>query len=282
MTEQEIATFVDLFYRDGYILNFYDVNKFNIFTQKSIGIPLCEKYQRTIPEALTSFLSNDATPAEKETLLCDLLSYYEEQSCYKGERDCEDLFGDGSYVLRDMEHGAKYDVCKQIADRLRKSSNPTKDSAEHLKKEFSDTYLVQQIELMEKEVEENPLAAIGSAKELIETCCKTILDNTLSVRRDPNWSVDKLFYASSKQLNLIPDDVTSPKKAKEIIDKVLNNLKNLALSLAELRNYYGKGHGKTASYVGLEVHHARLAVNSSITLVRFLWDTYKEGKKGEI
>lgn len=58
MTEQEIATFVDLFYRDGYILNFYDVNKFNIFTQKSIGIPLCEKYQRTIPEALTSFLSN--------------------------------------------------------------------------------------------------------------------------------------------------------------------------------------------------------------------------------
>lgn len=80
----------------------------------------------------------------------------------------------------------------------------------------------------------------------------------------------------------IPDDVTSPKKAKEIIDKVLNNLKNLALSLAELRNYYGKGHGKTASYVGLEVHHARLAVNSSITLVRFLWDTYKEGKKGEI
>ena len=127
MTEQEVAIFYDLFIRNGYVLNFYDRNSFDIFTQKSIGIPLCEKYQKSAVKALMSFLCNDATSDEKETLLFDLFDYYEKQACYKGERESTDVWGDGTLILRDEEYGAKYDVCRKIVDKLCNNSNPTKD-----------------------------------------------------------------------------------------------------------------------------------------------------------
>lgn len=41
---------------------------------------------------------------------------------------------------------------------------------------------------------------------------------------------------------------------------------------------YGSGHGKPASYKGLEERHAKLAVGSSITLVEFLWCTHERTK----
>ena len=192
MTEQEIAYFCDLFIRNGYVLNFYDRNSFDIFTQKSIGIPLCEKYQKSAVKALMSFLCNDATSDEKETLLFDLFDYYEKQACYKGERESTDVRGDGTLILRDEEYGAKYDVCRKIVDRLCNNSNPTKDSSEYLIAEFSDTYLSQQIAKMEIEVSEDPTAAIGLAKNLIESCCKTILDNS-HVKRNQSWDMPTLF-----------------------------------------------------------------------------------------
>ncbi|MDR1358549.1 MAG: abortive infection family protein [Coriobacteriales bacterium] len=49
----------------------------------------------------------------------------------------------------------------------------------------------------------------------------------------------------------------------------------LSSHIAELRNLYGSGHGKSASYKGLTTLHAKLAVGSNITLVNYLWDTYE-------
>lgn len=56
---------------------------------------------------------------------------------------------------------------------------------------------------------------------------------------------------------------------------ILGNLRAIATNLGALRNPYGRGHGKSATYKGLEERHAKLAVGSSITLVSFLWDTYE-------
>ena len=276
MTEQEVAIFYDLFIRNGYVLNFYDRNSFDIVTQKSIGIPLCEKYQKSAVKALMSFLCNDATSDEKETLLFDLFDYYEKQACYKGERESTDVWGDGTLILRDEEYGAKYDVCRKIVDKLCNNSNPTKDSAEYLIAEFSDTYLSQQIAKMEIEVSEDPTAAIGLAKNLIESCCKTILDNS-HVKRNQSWDMPTLFSKTCKSITFVPDNVTSKKEAVESVNTILEHLKDLVSAIAKLRNYFGNGHGKAATYIGLETHHARFAVNSSITIVRFLWDCYKEG-----
>lgn len=62
------------------------------------------------------------------------------------------------------------------------------------------------------------------------------------------------------------------------LEKLLGNLSAIAEGMATLRNNYGSGHGKPASYKGLEERHAKLAVGSSITLVEFLWCTHERTK----
>ena len=69
----------------------------------------------------------------------------------------------------------------------------------------------------------------------------------------------------------IPEDAPASTEMKAI----LGNLRAIATNMAALRNAYGSGHGKSASYKGLQERHAKLAVGSSITLVEFLWETHK-------
>lgn len=65
----------------------------------------------------------------------------------------------------------------------------------------------------------------------------------------------------------------------EAIRAVLGNLRAITTKLAEIRNPFGSGHGKSASFQGLETRHAKLAVGSSITFVDFIWSTYENQKK---
>ncbi|WP_423826977.1 abortive infection family protein [Sharpea azabuensis] len=45
--------------------------------------------------------------------------------------------------------------------------------------------------------------------------------------------------------------------------------------LAEIRNAFGTGHGRTVDFQGLDSRHAKLLVGMSATLVEFLWETYQ-------
>lgn len=77
----------------------------------------------------------------------------------------------------------------------------------------------------------------------------------------------------------MPRNIDDNVRGAKPIKQVLGSLKAIAQGIAELRNLYGSGHGKSDSYRGLETRHAQLAVGSSITLVRFMWDTYKRKSK---
>lgn len=56
----------------------------------------------------------------------------------------------------------------------------------------------------------------------------------------------------------------------------MGNLKAILQNLAELRNNYGRGHGKDSRYVGLQERHDQLAVGTSMTIVLFIWDSYED------
>ena len=64
--------------------------------------------------------------------------------------------------------------CRQIAARLLARGARLNPLKEHAKLLNAD-HLNEQIRRMEAAVETDPSLAIGTAKELIETCCKTIL-----------------------------------------------------------------------------------------------------------
>lgn len=141
--------------------------------------------------------------------------------------------------------------------------------------EFDADYMARQVERIEASIETDPDQAIGSAKELIETCCKTILaehDKPVSGRPE----IPELISMTLKELSLLPDDVRDQAKGAETIKKLLRTLGTIPQGLAELRNLYGTGHGKDGKFKGLTPRHARLAVGAARTVVSFLFESHRE------
>jgi len=153
-------------------------------------------------------------------------------------------------------------------------SLPLSTVAKTLKKAFSSDYLSEQIETMLKMSTENPTEAIGKAKELIESCCITILEKT-NIATDTKWNVGQLVDKTMETLGITPKQVPASTPDAENIKAILGNLRAIAGNIAELRNTYGSGHGKGANYKGLPPKDAKLAVGASITLVNYLWETYE-------
>lgn len=142
-----------------------------------------------------------------------------------------------------------------------------------IKKAFSSEYISEQMRIMLDSQKENPTESIGKSKELIESCCKTILeDNTVVI--DKKWDITRLVDETVKLLKITPKDVSDSSVEAIAIKGLLQNLKVISQNIATIRNAYGTGHGKSASYKGLEERHAKLAVGSSLTLVNFLWDSH--------
>lgn len=133
-------------------------------------------------------------------------------------------------------------------------------------------YLVRQVEVIEGAVETDPRLAIGTAKELIESVCKTILkDRGVTVER--SWDVVKLVKTALKELDLTPDDIPDAAKGAETIKRLLMNLATVTQGLAEIRNLFGTGHGPEGRVRGLQPRHARLMAGAAVTLATFLFET---------
>jgi hypothetical protein len=128
---------------------------------------------------------------------------------------------------------------------------------------------------MKVAVENDPALAIGTAKELVETVCKTILTER-NIEFSPDADVPKLVKETRQVLGLVPESIPNSAKGSESIRRLLSNLGNVAQGLGELRNLYGTGHGKGGSVRGLGPRHARLAVGAAGTLATFLFETHLE------
>jgi hypothetical protein len=121
----------------------------------------------------------------------------------------------------------------------------------------------------------DPELAIGTAKEFVETIAKTILDK-LSKTWDKDWDMPRLVRQAMEELRLVPAHIDNAAKGAETIKALLGNLATVANRMAELRNPYGTGHGKSATSRGLQLRHARLAAGAATTLAVFLFETYQD------
>jgi len=167
--------------------------------------------------------------------------------------------------------------CKDISTRLLTGKiclEPLRKYAEKLDLKAID----KQIKRIEKSVEEDPDLAIGTAKELIESCCKTILNELKVPFNERKLDVPQLSKLTQENLSLTPQAIDPDSKGADITKKILGNLGQIAHSMAELRNLYGTGHGKDGKASGLQPRHARLAVTASSALVHFLFETFEDRK----
>lgn len=274
MNNTEKGLFLKLFNRGGYVLDFSTAD-FDTFTMESVGIALCSHYGLSKGKSLNAFI-NESTDDKSNKLLLDLLNYYELQyPNFEKERD--GINNPYSYGTPNDVYGKYYAKCKEIAQRI--SSNQfSAFAAQSVKEAFSSEYINKQMSIMLANQSTNPTEAIGKAKELIESCCETILERN-GITPNKDWKLNQLVDETMKLLEITPKHIPDTVKEATAIKAILGSLRGIATNIAIIRNAYGSGHGKSASYKGLQERHAKLAIGSSVTLVNFLWDSFERKDK---
>jgi hypothetical protein len=242
---------------NGYVSNFSD-STFATFFADTIDVDIHAEKYRSIgtskAKKLREFWRLESDHVVGKSIAA-LIEHVEENSALSEER--KNLL----------------DPCKAIATRLLSGTV----NLDHLKETvtFDAKHLAEQIRRMEQSVHSDPSLAIGTAKELIETCCKTILaERGKSLPGKPD--VPELTKATLKELKLGPDALEDSARGSDVMKRLLQNLGTIGNNLAELRSLYGTGHGKHAHAETLSPRHAKLAVGAASTLATFLFDTHRE------
>jgi hypothetical protein len=180
-----------------------------------------------------------------------------------------------------VEKGRMADRPVFAARRLIPRSSIGLSSMQKITQVLSAEYVTQQVTRMEAAVDSDSELAIGTAKEFVETICKTIL---VELGEEPARNADllELVQQVRTKLELLPEDIHDSAKGAKTIKRLLNNLGTAAQGLAELRGLYGTGHGKVAGTGGLQPRHARLAVGAATTLGVFFFETYQMRREKEV
>ena len=246
MTQIEKAAFLRLFNRDGYVLNF-STNDFDIFTAESVGVPLCQQYKKSKGASLTTFCAtaNDDLVVK---LLGDLLDYYELQ--YK----------DSAY--ESDENKTLYQKCKIIIDRERghavKIETPSISGVNR-------EYIVDISGRALRDVDNGDYdSAVTKARTLLEEVFYYVIEKA-GERPVESGEINRL-YGQVKQLYNMHQDKDVDKR----INGLLSGLEKILSAIADMRNKGSDAHGVGAKRINISDHHARLFVNSAMTMADFI------------
>jgi len=163
------------------------------------------------------------------------------------------------------------------AHRRLDGMTPALGAAKVMADSLSSDYISQQITRMEVAVENDPELAIGTAKELIESVCKTILKEE-GIQPDSKTDLPALVSQTIDILGLFPPAGATTKMEGESLRIAVKALVTLTHRIAEVRNAYGTGHGKEADTTPIEPRYARLCVGAAATIVVFLFESHLHHK----
>lgn len=166
------------------------------------------------------------------------------------------LAGDGYEIVKTDEVSGKpiYSGRQQIIGQAHLAAKKTE-----IKKYLNTAYVNGKINTMNDAVSKDTDLAIGTAKELLETTCKSILKQH-AINIDSDWTLPQLLKATTSALDFTPKEAADPDKAEKAIKQILGGITTIVHGVAELRNGYGTGHGKDADFKGLEIKYAKLFV----------------------
>ncbi|PPU45502.1 abortive phage resistance protein [Xanthomonas arboricola] len=114
----------------------------------------------------------------------------------------------------------------------------------------------------------DPEGAITSARTLIESVCKHILDES-NASYDDAADLPKLYKATAEVLSLAPSQHT-----EQIFKQILGGCTSVVEGLGSLRNRLSDAHGKGRAGSKPAARHAELAVNLSGALAIYLLATW--------
>ena len=132
--------------------------------------------------------------------------------------------------------------------------------------------ILEHLARMARSSDSDPALAISQARAVVEATTKLVLLE-LSQPFNEKDDVPALVQAVQKALKLHPETLAPTAPGVQIVKRMLSNLSQLAIGLAELRNEYGPDHGRSRPAIRLTPRHAHLAVGSATTYCRMLLET---------
>lgn len=261
----DLRTLALFFNNGGYVMDF-STTEFDNFTESVMGIPIVTKYQTSKAKSLNQFFS-EANDQEALQLLSALLEYFE-QTYRKTERpqDQDNIQRMENYYESAVQisHSQNYAPSKEL---LSKSSLHTKG--------LDHQFVRDRLQELEEKMDNNSASSIGASKDLLESVMKSILDDahvSYTNEKGKTDDIPALWGKVQTELGLKPKDMPDTpigKSSKEI----LSSLSKIVIGMDKLRNQYGTGHGRNASFKPLPVRYGKLTAAATITLIEFLLDT---------
>jgi hypothetical protein len=121
--------------------------------------------------------------------------------------------------------------------------------------------------------ESDPEGAITSARTLLESVCKHILDQS-DVSYKEGEELPRLYRLATTQLKLSPDQ-----HAEQVFRQILGGCQSIVECLGAIRNRLGDAHGKGKAGARPAPRHAALAVNLAGSMATFLIETLEVRRK---
>lgn len=121
--------------------------------------------------------------------------------------------------------------------------------------------------------DEDAEGAITSARTLLETVCKHILDQS-GVEYPDDADLPKLYRLVATELNLAPNQHT-----EMIFKQILGGCTAVVEGLGALRNRLSDAHGKGVAGTKPDNRHAELAVNLAGAMATFIVKTFERRKQ---
>ena len=240
----EIVTFLKLFIHDGYVLDFTTAD-FDLFTAECVGIPLCSHYGQSKGASLTSYCY-EAEENDVLKLLSALLEHYENH---------------GLSYESDSAQLKRYEKCRRAIDRESGNIRIETPAIQELNRSY-----IQDIALRaNKDVDEgNYDSAITKSRTLLEEVfCHAI--EAKNVIPSDKGDIYRL-YGQVKDLY----NMHASKEMDVRINSLLSGLEKLLKAIAEMRNEGSDSHGIGSRRVAIRDYHARLFVNSALTMADFI------------
>jgi len=135
---------------------------------------------------------------------------------------------------------------------------------------FDESHIHQQWKKAIERKESDYEGAITSARTLLESVLKYILDEQ-KISYNENTDLSELYKLVAKSLNLAPEQ-----HQERIFKQILGGANGIVSGLGSLRNKLGDAHGKSKANIKPKERHSELAVNLAGSMAIFLYKTFKE------
>ena len=147
------------------------------------------------------------------------------------------------------------------------ATNPVDDLVDETLRELSTEEVQRVWERALERREEDPEAAITSARSLLEAVCKQILEEA----GEQDFDLDNLYRQTARLLDLSPDQ-----QSKQSFKQLSGACGSIVHSIYSIRNQFGDAHGRSGSATDPLQRHAEFAVNIAGSLALFLVRTRTE------